>query len=311
MNKGRVVPDSCAARTTAPVARNGMRRAVLYVLIGSAGIQTSSALSAQLFGALGPLPVSSLRMIIAAALLIAVVRPTLRGRSTQEWAGIVVYGMAMSAMNLFLYSAIDRIPLGVAVTLDFLGPCVVALALSRRWAEVLWAVLALAGVILIAGPGGYFDLLGFAFGLAAGACFAVYTLFAEKVGKAGDGLSGLALSVTVAAVLSAPFGIGTVAQVSAAQWAILAISAGVGVAIPYTVDTLAARVSSARVVGTLFSIDPAMGSLIGWIALGQSMTPGALAGIGLVIIAGAAITWTSAPDESAAPQYPADSLPVP
>lgn len=285
-------------------------RAALYVLIGSLGIQLSSAVSASMFDSLGSPAVSSLRLVLAALMLLTFFRPRLTGRSARQWAAISGYGIAMAAMNLLLYKAIEHLPLGIAVTLDFLGPAIVALVLSRRVREALWALLALAGVILIAGPGGYFDLLGFAFGLGAGLCFALYTLLAEKVGKQdSESISSLALSVAVAALVSLPFGVPRVAEVSGGQWMMLALSALIGVAIPYAVDTLAARISSARVIGTLFAIDPAMGTLIGWLLLDQALSPVALAGIGLVALAGACVAWLEGPDATAS-NPPASGDPV-
>ncbi|MEU6128234.1 EamA family transporter [Saccharopolyspora sp. NPDC047091] len=274
-----------------------MSRALGLVVIGSVGIQTSSAVASGLFDPIGPMAVSSLRMSIAAVLLCLVFRPRLRGRSRSEWAGVLGYGIAMAAMNICLYSAIDRIPLGIAVTLEFLGPCAVALFTSRRVREGLCALAALAGVVLISGPGGYFNAAGFAFGLGAAFFFALYTLAAERVGKSDEGLSGLALSTVVAAVVSLPFGVGAAASVTGHQWLVLAISAVIGVAIPYAVDTVAARVSSARVIGTLFSMDPVVGSLIGLLLLHQAIGTAALLGIALVVVSGASIVWMSEPAE--------------
>jgi inner membrane transporter RhtA len=285
----------------AVVERSAAAKALRLIIVGSLGTQFSSAIAAGLFKALGPVQVSSMRLAIAAVLLCAVFRPRLTGRTRSQWTGIVVYGIAMAAMNMCLYAAIDRIPLGVAVTLDFLGPCVVALLASRRIREGACALAMFGGVALIAGPGGYFDLVGYAFGLSAAFFFAVYTVAAEKVGKADTGLSGLALSVMVASAVSLPFGIGTMSSVTTHQWLLLTVSAVVGVIIVYAVDTVAARVSSARVVGTLFSMDPVVGSLIGLIVLGQTISIPAVAGIVLVVVSGAAIVWMSGsrtkPDE--------------
>ncbi|MFD3678225.1 DMT family transporter [Streptomyces sp. NPDC058613] len=283
---------------TASTSRRGARQALGLILIGSTGIQVSSAFAAGLFDSLGPLSVSSLRMAIAALILCALFRPRLRGRTRSQWTSIFVYGVAMAAMNLCLYSAIDRIPLGVAVTLEFRGPCAVAFLASRRIREGVCALAAFAGVLLISGPGGYFSAAGYAFGLGAAAFFALYTVFAEKFGKDDSGLSGLALSVAVAAAVSAPFGIGTVGRVSGHQWLVLAVAAAIGVAIPYAVDTIAARVSDARVVGTLFSIDPVMGSLAGLLILGEHIGWTAVAGIVIVAGAGAAVVWISEPAEA-------------
>ncbi|MDO4239017.1 DMT family transporter [Micrococcus sp.] len=275
------------------LSRSAVLKAAGLILVGSLGIQLSSAASAGMFDALGPAAVSSLRMVIAAVVLLVMFRPRLRGRTRQSWLGVVVYGVAMAAMNLSLYAAIERLPLGVAVTLDFLGPCAVALLASRHLQEGLCALLALGGVVLIAGPSGYFDLIGYAFGLSAAFFFALYTVFAEKVGKDDDGLAGLALSVTVAAVASLPFGLPRLPDVTAPQWGMLTFSALIGVVLAYTVDTVAAAISSARVVGTLFSIDPVMGSLVGAVVMGEVISLSAWAGIVLVSVAGALLVWIS------------------
>jgi inner membrane transporter RhtA len=286
--------------------RDTVARAVGLILVGSAGIQTSSALSATLFDDVGAPVVSALRMVVAAAVLLAVFRPRLAGRTRFQWVGIVVYGVAMALMNLSLYAAIDRIPLGVAVTLDFLGPCAVALLGARHLREGLIALVALGGVALISiGPGGNFDALGYLFGLGAGVCFAVYTVFADRVGKSEGGLADLALSVTIAAVVTLPISVTHATAVSGTQWGLIALSAAIGVVVPYTVDTLAGRITSARVIGTLFAIDPAMGALLGWLVLGQAISATAIAGIVLVSAAGALVVWgagraTPADDDAAA-----------
>lgn len=278
-------------------ARGRVMAAVGMVMVGSLGIQTSSSLSASLFGALGPIPVSSMRMLVAAIVILALTRPKLAGRSKGEWLGIVIYGLAMAAMNVCLYSAIDRIPMGVAVTLEFLGPCVVALAGSHHWREGLCAVVALVGVGLISfTPGGYFNPAGYLFALGSAVCFGLYTLFADRVGKAGTGLDGLALSVTVAALATSPVSITRAPHVSAAQWGVIAASAVLGVAIPYTMDTLSGRITSARVVGTLFSIDPAMSVIIAALILRQTITAVAVIGVIVVSLAGALLVWSSGGD---------------
>ncbi|WP_202864877.1 EamA family transporter [Rothia halotolerans] len=292
-------------------ARGPARRSVLFaaglIVVGSAGIQTSSALSASLFASYGALGTSALRMALAAAILLVAVRPSLRGRSRSEWGGIVVYGVAMAAMNISLYNAIQRLPLGIAVTLEFLGPCAVALLASRRIKEGACAVLSLAGVALIsAGPGGYFDLWGYVAALCAAAFFGLYTLFAAKVGKAGSGLDGLALSVAAGGLLTLPFAAVHAPQVSLPHWGLLALAAVVGVAIPYSVDTIAGRITSARVIGTLFAIDPAMGALIGFLLLGEMISWTVLAGIAVVALAGALLVWASGDSGIEVPEPPGE-----
>ncbi|CAL8898124.1 hypothetical protein KVA01_08270 [Kocuria varians] len=298
--------DDSPAPATAPARGTGhriTRREVLtataLVFVGSGCIQLSSAISSTLFASYGTAGTSGLRMLIAAALLLVLVlvRPRLRGRTRGEWLGIVVYGGAMAAMNQSLYAAIDRLPLGVAVTLEFLGPCAVALMASRKVKEGACALLSLGGVALIsAGPTGYSDLAGYVAGLLAATFFGLYTLFAAKVGKAGGGLDGVALSVTVAALATLPFAAPLLPTVHGTDWALLAVAAVIGVAVPYSVDTVAGRITSARVIGVLFAFDPALGAVVGYAALGQDLSHAALAGIVLVVVAGGLLVWFSGED---------------
>ncbi|WP_394159526.1 EamA family transporter [Galactobacter valiniphilus] len=281
------------ARPAAP-QRGAVLKAGGFVALGSSALQVSSVIAAGLFAALGPFETSGLRLLIAAVLLLIVFRPRLRGRSRADWFGIVGYGVAMAAMNACLYAAIDRIPLGIAVTLDFLGPCVVALAASRHVREALCALGAFVGVLLISlGPGGYFDPLGYAFALGGAVFFGLYTVMASRVGKADGGLGDLALSVGVAAVLTLPFSLPHLASVTAPQWGLLAVSAVLGVAFTFTMDTLAGRVADARVVGTWFALDPVLGSLAGLLFMSQALTWSAGAGIVLVAASGALLVWVA------------------
>lgn len=273
--------------------RSATIRAMLLVLVGSIGMQIGAAISLSLFADLGAAGTSGLRMLIAAAIMLALFRPRLRGRSRDEWIGIVLYGTAMAAMNMLLYQAIDRIPLGVATTLDFLGPCMVAFLASRRLREGLLAIAAFAGVVLLAGFGGPFDPIGLVWGALAGVSFAGYTLLAPRIGKTEGGLQSVALSVTVAALLTTPFSLPVITQVQPAQWGLLALSALVGTALAFSVDTIAGRLTSARILGVFFAFDPVMGTLVGVLFLGDVLTVTALAGIALVVVAGAGIVWSA------------------
>lgn len=278
--------------TRSTPTRGSVLRAGALVSAGSLGVQSSAVLASGMFASLGVLSVSGLRLLIAAAVVLALFRPSLRGRDGRAWAAIIGYGVAMAAMNACLYSAIDRIPLGIATTLDFLGPCVVALLGSRHAKEALCALVAFGGVALVSwGPGGGFDALGYGFALAAGCFFGLYTVMASVVGKAATGLGDLALSVTVAAVLTLPFSIPSLPQVSAQGWLVLAASAVLGVAFSFTMDTLAGRVADARVVGTWFAADPVFASLLGWLLLGQALSLSTVLGILAVVAAGATLVW--------------------
>lgn len=276
---------------TRQVTRGAALRAVILVFIGATGVQLSAAIALGMFDSLGVLSTSSLRLLIAAVALLLIFRPRLRGRSGREWAAIVLYGFAMASMNIFLYLAIDRIPLGIATTIDFLGPCLVALLASRRLGEVVLAFVAFGGVALIAGLGGPIDALGLVFAGCAAVCMGLYTLLAARVGQSSGGLPSVALSVAFAALITLPLSVPTVPEVSAPQWGMLLLSALLGTALAFTVDTMAGRWTSARVIGVLFAFDPLVGTLVGALLLGQVLTAPALLGIGLVVAAGAGIVW--------------------
>lgn len=189
-------------------------------------------------------------------------------------------------------------PIGAAVTLDFLGPCLVSFFGLKQWGGRVWALVAFAGVVLIAGPSSGLDPLGVVFGLTAGAFFAAYTVFAERVGKSEGGLGDLAISVAVAALVTSPVAVVKLNDVTPRAWMILTTAAVVGVVIPYIADTLAARYSSAQVVGTLFALDPVLGSLLGWLFAGDELSARIIAGIAMVTVAGAVITWQSSESEA-------------
>jgi len=281
--------------------RSGPLLALGCVVVGSLSIQLSAALASSLFATVGTLGVSGLRMAVAAAVLLAVARPSLRGRPARAWAGIVAYGVAMAAMNVLFYNAVAHLALGVAVTLEFLGPLAVAALGARRRREIALPAAALVGVLLIGGPGGALNLPGVLFGLGAAVAFGAYTLLAGRVGDDTGGLDGLALSVAVGAVGLLPFSLTAAPRVDAPGWGLLAASGVLGVALAFSLDFLAVRLSSPRVVGTLFAMDPVAGSLVGALALGQGLTPVAAAGILLVSAAGAATVWLGGRDGTPAP----------
>jgi len=280
-------------RAARSASRGATIRAVLLVLTGSIGVQISSAFAYGLFDEVGVLGTSGLRLSIAAILLVIIFRPSLRGRSRSAWAGILLYGIAMAAMNILLYLAIDRVPIGVATTIDFLGPCVVALMASRRLREAALALLAFAGVALIAGLGGPFDGLGLMFAALGGAGFGLYTLLAARIGKNDGGLRDMTLSVVIAAILTLPLGVPAIPDVNAEGWVVLVASALLGVALAFVVDTMAGRLTSARVIGVLFAFDPVVGTVVGALWLGQGLTAAALLGIVLVVLAGGGIVWSA------------------
>ncbi len=235
-------------------------------------MQVGSSLAKQLFDAVGPLGTVALRLFFAAAVLLAVWRPSLRV-ARRTWAVVLAYGVTLGLMNLCFYEGLARLPLGIAVTTEFLGPLAVALAGSRRWLDVVWTLLAGAGVVLLAEGGGELDLVGFAFALAAGLFWGLYILVGAALGRHSTEGTGLALGMAVAALVAVPVGVADGGTALFVPWVLLA---GLGVAvlssvIPYTLDLEALRRIPARVFGILMSLEPAMAALIGLIVLGESL----------------------------------------
>lgn len=273
------------------IPRSNAVRAVLLVAAGSLAVQCSAVLAYGLFDTLGPAATSTLRVLVAAIALLIIVRPNPRGRSREEWKGIVIYGCSMAAIIVFLYLAIARIPLGIAMTINFLGACAVALFGARRARDALLAIIALIGVALIAGLGGPIDPIGLLFAACSASGVAIYTLFAARVGQTGGGLSGVPLAITVAAILTLPLSIPAIPLIEPQQWLPLTLSGLCTPALSFAADTIAGRLTSARIIGVLFAFDPVMGALFGALLLGQLLAAPSIAGIALIVLAGTGIIW--------------------
>ncbi len=236
-------------------------------------MQLGSAVAKHLFDEVGSFGTVALRLCFAAAVLLLLWRPPLR-LSRRAWTVVLAYGAVLGLMNLCFYSALARIPLGIAVTIEFLGPLAVALAGSRRWLDAVWAVLAAGGVVLLMDGGGAdLDALGVLLALAAGACWGVYILVGAALGRHTTEGNGLALGMAVAAAMVVPFGVADSGAGLLEPWVLLA---GFGVAllssvIPYSLDLEALRRIPPRVFGILMSLEPALAALIGLILLGESL----------------------------------------
>nr|WP_051571130.1 EamA family transporter [Cryptosporangium arvum] len=262
------------------------------VLAGVCSLQFGAALAATLFPVLGALGTVSARLVGAAvALGLAAV---IAGRVRQaRWRVAVVFGLLTATMNTCVYLAVERLPLGAVITIEFLGPLGLALALSRRRRDVGWALCALAGVALLGGGLSRPDPLGLVLTLVAAVCWAGYIVLNRRLGSAaGGGVSSLALAALVGAVVAAPAAVVPAATHPAA----FALGCLVGVlasALPYAADQLALRRLPARVFGVLMSLGPAVAALAGWIVLGQAMTLLDCAAIALVIVAAVGVTGRS------------------
>ncbi len=260
------------------------------MLAAVSSVQFGGAFAKTLFDEAGPGGTVFLRVLFAAIVLAVLWRPRLAGRSRADWRLIAAYGFVLVAMNLSFYEALDRIPLGIAVTFEFVGPLGVAIAGSRRALDLVWVALAAAGIVLLSDFGtADLDGLGVALALLAGGFWAAYILLAARVGRAFPGGEGLALGLMVGAVLLAPVG---VADAGADLFGPEVLATGLAVAIlssaiPYTLELEALRRMPQGVFGVLMSLEPAAAALAGFIVLGEGLATRELVAIGLVVTASA------------------------
>ena len=273
------------------------------LIFGMITVQLGAALAKDLFSSLGPAGVVFLRVGFAALTLLAIWRPwrhlraeRIAGAGRRDYLAVVAFGLILAVMNLTFYAALDRIPLGVTVTIEFIGPLSVAVAGSRRALDLLWVALAVGGILLLAPLGVLgtvpLDPLGLLLALGAGACWAVYILLTARVGKAFPGGTGLSLAMTVGAVALLPVGIAGAGS-ALLNPRLLLLGAGVGLlssVIPYSLEMAALRRISTSAFGVLMSLEPAIAALVGWLVLREALEPRAI--IALVLVTTAAIGAT-------------------
>lgn len=260
------------------------------VLAAVASVQIGGAIAKGLFDEIGPGGAVLLRVVFAAVVLGALWRPSVRVLARADRMLVVAFGVSLAGMNFAFYSALDLIPLGVAVTLEFVGPLGVAVALSRRVIDVLWVVLAAAGILLLSDPaGGGTDAAGIGLALLAGAFWAGYILLSARIGQRVPGGAGLALALCVSTIVLLPFGIEQ-GGANLLEPGVLAVGLTVAMlssAIPYSLELEALRRLPARVFGVLMSLEPAMAALAGYVVLDELLGAGELTGIALVVAASA------------------------
>jgi inner membrane transporter RhtA len=271
-----------AARRRA-AARSGGRVAGTGLAVASvASVQFGAALASTLFPVVGPVGI-----VLAATNRIWRVRWQWR-----ELKLVLLFGAVLATMNTSLYLALDRLPLATTITLEFLGPLAVAVGTASSRRERWWVVPAAAGVALLGGTLRLDDLLGVAFALSAALCWACYILLSNRLGRSAGGQAGLALATVLAAVVMLPIGF---LSAGSLLWhpSTLAVGLAVGVlssALPYSMDMMALRRLPTAVFGVLTSLNPAVGALAGWLVLSEQLPWEGLAGVALVIAAGAGIT---------------------
>lgn len=265
------------------------------VLLAVLSVQGGAAIAKGLFPALGAMGTVGLRVVLSALILLAVFRPQWTRFTAAQWRAVVPYGVVLGAMNLVFYLSLSRIPLGLAVTLEFIGPLGVAVAGSRRALDLVWVGLAAAGIALIAPwNGSGVDPLGVVLALAAGALWAGYILLGGRVSQILPGGAAVAVGMAIAAIAVLPVAVasGGLGRLSPGM-----LAAGVGVAllssaVPYTLEMVALKALPARTFGILMSLEPAMAALAGLVFLKEILTLPQWAAVMLVIAAsvGAAVT---------------------
>lgn len=261
------------------------------VLLAIASVQIGSALAKSLFQVLDPSTVVFLRMSLGTLILWALWRPQWRQETRQNWPVLLGFGLSLAVMNFLFYQAISRIPLGIAVALEFMGPLGLAVIKSHRWLDILWVTFAGFGVFLLAPLGQTGDLAldswGIGFALLAGGSWAIYILMSARVGQVLPGIEGLIWALTFGSLLLAPIGLLSV-NGALFNFKIVAIAFGVALlstVIPYALELLALKRLPVNVFGVLLSLEPMAAAIAGFWVLGETVTVRAMGAIVLISIA--------------------------
>jgi inner membrane transporter RhtA len=281
---------------SADSARSPTAPAVAMVLGGICSIQIGAALAVDLFDEIGASGAVFLRVLVSAIVLVAIWRPGFRLNREQARLALL-FGVVLAGMNLCFYEAIDRIPLGTAVTFEFVGPLGVALITSHRRSDLIWVAIAAAGILLLSGGVGHdgLDPWGIVLALAAGFFWGSYILLGKRVGKQWSGGKGLAIAMIPAAVICAPFGIfsGGADLLEPSALLIGGAVAILSTALPLSLEIEAMRRLPSNVFGVMMSLEPAIAATVGFLLLSQDLAATQILAISLVVAASAGALWTS------------------
>jgi inner membrane transporter RhtA len=270
---------------------------VWLVLVAILSVQVGAAFSKGLFDEVSPTVMVWLRLATSTVVLLLVARPSLTGRTGADWVVVVSFGAALATMNWSIYQSFARLPLGVAVSIELLGPLTLALALSRRRTDLLWVLLAALGVALLGFGGEQVTAAGVLFALLAAASWAAYILLSARTGRRWPGLSGLALASVVGTVALGPYAVVTAGS-ALLDPKVLLTGLLVGVlssVVPYSLELAALRTMHPKVFGVLMSLEPAAAALAGFVLLGEVLGPVELVAIGCVVVASVGVTRSAAP----------------
>jgi len=285
-------------------ARGGNAAPVGLALTAMASVQVGAALAKDMFGAVGSAGAVTLRVVLATAIMMALLRPWRTQIAWREWRLVLPYGTALGLMNLCFYAALRTVPMGVAVALEFTGPLALAVIASHRWLDLLWVALAVLGIALMHAPGmaGGIDPVGGLFALGAGAFWALYIVFGKRASVLGSARAA-ALGLTVAMLVVLPVGVATAGsrlldiELLPRALAVAVLSS----ALPYTLEMVALRRLPQRTFGILMSVGPAMAALFGLAMLGEHLSLTQCAAIACVIAAslGSVVSIGRGPDARA------------
>jgi inner membrane transporter RhtA len=276
------------------------------LLAAMASFQLGASFAERLFPIVGPAGAAALRLL-GSSLILGLVRRPWRGlRAGRRWGGVIAYGLTLGAMNTLFYLSLQRLPLGIAVAIEFLGPLGVAMAASRRPIDLVWIAMALGGLALLLPLGGAargLDLTGVLFALGAGVCWALYIVFGRRAGQAhGANAAGLGIFIATLVFLPAQVAIQGPSLFALAALPIALLVALFSSALPYSLEMYALTRMPQRTFGTLMSLEPAVGALAGLLLLGQRLAPLQWAGIAGVVLASAGAAATG--ERVTAPEGP-------
>jgi inner membrane transporter RhtA len=309
--------DLATPETLAPSSLPRVRRAfpsdgrgvaVLLVLGSCSSFQIGAAFATQLFPVTGAGGATLLRLGFAASLMLALVRPKVRAWTREQWRSAVLLGLSLALTNGTFYAAISRIPLGVAVTVQFLGPLTLAAVLSRRVRDLAWVAVAAAGVFALgwsgdgggAAAGGHLNTVGLGFALVAGVGWALYILAGARMNEAGHGRGGLAVAIAAGALALVPFGARGAAHLAGRPGLVLVAMATALMAsvVPYSLELAALRRIPRRAFGVLLSLEPGIAAFAGWLVLSQRIGVVSVIAIAVVVLASVGSTVTARKEEA-------------
>jgi inner membrane transporter RhtA len=274
---------------------------VWLVVFGIASVQLGAAIAKTVFDDAAPLTLVWLRLATSALVLGALVRPTLRGRTREDWQVAIAFGVVLGTMNWAIYESFARIPLGIAVTIEFLGPLGLAIVGSRRPRDLVWVALAAIGVGLLGIERGDLNVAGVAFALLAAAAWTAYILLSANTGRRWPGLDGLTVASVVATVMMAPFLVAFSGR-GLDDPRVVALGALIGLlssVIPYSCEITALRTIRPSVFGILMSIEPAAAALAGMLVVGEFLAP--LQWLAIACVIAASVGATRSESRLAAP----------